>query len=398
MGLKEFIAMTGGAILAHRLRSFLTMLGITVGIAAVTLLTSIGEGIHKFVLDEFTQFGTNLIAITAGNTQTHGIPGVFRTVRPLSLDDSEAMRRLPNVLAVVPFIQGNAEVEAGKKGRHSYIYGVGPEVPQVWRFKVAAGRFLPPDDPRAARAYVVLGAKVARELFPNTTPLGQRIRIGTSRYRVIGVMEVKGQFLGFDMDDAVYIPAARAMELFNRNGLMEIDILYKAGVSSETVVKNIKRMLIARHGREDFTIITQDQMLETLGSILNVLTFAVAAIGSISLFVGGVGIFTIMTIAVNERISEIGLLRALGARQGQILVLFLGEATILSVIGGITGLVIGTGGAWLLSITIPALPVHTPWVYVFVAMGAALAIGLIAGVLPAHRAARLDPVEALRTE
>ncbi len=263
---------------------------------------------------------------------------------------------------------------------------------------VKSGRFLPDDDPTAPRAFAVLGSKTRDELFGSRNPLGQRIGIGGNRYRIIGVMESKGTILGFDVDDTVYIPTARGMELFNRNSLVEIDVLYQEDANADKVVESIKRSLIARHGREDFTITTQQQMLDVLGSVLNVLTFAVAAIGGISLLVGAIGIVTIMTIAVNERTNEIGLLRALGARQGQVLSLFLGEAIVLAALGGISGLVLGIGLAQFLHFALPALPVHTPWLFVVLAEAIAIVIGLAAGVLPAFRAAHLDPIEALRTE
>jgi putative ABC transport system permease protein len=263
---------------------------------------------------------------------------------------------------------------------------------------VAQGRFLPDDDPRTARAFVVLGSKVKRELFGNDNPLGRRVRIGSEKYRVIGVMHSKGQMLGFDLDDAVFIPAGRALALFDRESLLEIDLLYSAGANSQDVSKDIKQMLLARHGSEDFTITTQDQMLDVLGSVLNILTIAVGALGGISLLVGAVGILTIMTIAVHERTAEIGLMRALGAGRRQVLVLFIGEAIVLASLGGLAGLVIGTGGAWLLGTLVPTLPTHTSWIYVFYAELSAAFIGLIAGVLPARHAARLDPIDALRAE
>lgn len=387
------------SLMSQRLRSFLTALGIAVGIAAVVLLTSIGEGVHRFVLSEFTQFGTNLIAVTPGKAITAGMSGaLISNVRPLSINDALALESIPKVLGVVPFVQGNASVESSRRSRRTYIFGVGSKVPEVWQMHVSFGRFLPDDDPRAARPFAVLGSKVRQELFGDTNPLGRRIRIGGERYRVIGVMESKGQMLGFDLDDAVYIPAARALSLFNRESLMEIDLLYAAGAGAGQVAERARKLLIDRHGSEDFTITTQEQMLEVLGSILNILTLAVGAVGGISLLVGGVGILTIMIIAVNERTAEVGLLRALGAGRRQILALFIGEAVVLASIGGLAGLVIGTGGAWLLGIAVPALPTHTPWSYVVLAELLAAVIGLAAGVLPAVRAANLDPIEALRAE
>jgi len=388
-----------GALSSQRMRSFLTALGIAVGIGSVVLLTSIGEGIHKFVLSEFTQFGTNLIAVSPGKTTTAGISGaIISNVRPLSIDDAMAFERHPEILGVVPFVQGNAPVEFGKRSRRAYIFGVNSQVPTVWQMKVASGRFLPDDDPRTARAFTVLGTKVRDELFGSANPLGQRIRVGGERFRVIGVMESKGQMLGFDLDDAVYIPTAKALAMFDRESLMEIDLIYADDSRVDEIVKSVKTLLMDRHGAEDFTITTQEQMLDVLGSVLNILTLAVGALGGISLLVGSVGILTIMTISVNERRPEIGLLRAIGAGRGHILTLFIGEAVVLASIGGFAGLVIGSGGAWLLGAIVPALPTHTPWLYVVLAETLAVFIGVLAGVLPAHRAANLDPIEALRTE
>ena len=395
---RDFLTLTLRSITAHRLRSVLTALGIAVGIAAVILLTSIGEGIHRFVLQEFTQFGTTLVAVNPGKATTAGTSmGVFGTERPLSIEDAEALQRLPFVKAVVPFVQGNAEIEADSRRRRTSVYGSGPQMPEAFSMTVRSGRFLPADDPTAPRAFAVLGSKLRQELFGETSPLGRRITIGGSRYRVIGVMESKGTVLGFDLDDTVYIPAVRALSLFNRDSLFEIDVMYREKVAVDTVVAGIKRTLTARHGKEDYTVTTQQQMLDVLGSILNVLTFAVAAIGGISLLVGAIGIVTIMSIAVNERIHEIGLLRALGATRGQVLSLFLGEAVVLAAIGGVSGLALGVGVAWLLHAAISALPAHTPLLYVGLAEGLALCIGLAAGVAPARRAAGLDPIEALRT-
>ncbi|MBN2906819.1 MAG: ABC transporter permease, partial [Rhodobacteraceae bacterium] len=179
MAVREIIALSLRSVAANRLRSSLTALGILIGIASVVLLTSIGEGIHRFVLAEFTQFGTHLIAVTPGKTTTFGISGAtIGTVRPLSLADAEALKRLENVIAVVPLVQGNARVEAGARQRRVSVFGVGSAVPEVWKIQVASGRFLPADDPRAPRAFAVLGSKLRDELFGGENPLGQRIRVG----------------------------------------------------------------------------------------------------------------------------------------------------------------------------------------------------------------------------
>jgi len=395
----DFLRMGLGSLTAHALRSVLSALGIAVGIAAVILLTSIGEGINRFVIAEFSQFGTNIIAVHPGKTKTRGASvGIFASDRPLTIEDSVALGRIPSVLYSVPAVQGTAEVNAAGRSRRVTVYGVGADFPAAFNIKVASGNFLPDDDPEQARAFVTLGSKVRDEIFGDTNPLGSRVEIGGSRYRVIGLMESKGQVLGVDLDDTVYIPAGRALELFNREGLMEINVVYVPGANVDTVVDGIHKTMLSRHGREDFTITPQQEMMDVLSSVLDVLTFAVGALGGISLLVGGVGILTIMTISVTERTNEIGLLRALGAKRRQVMSLFLGEAILLSSIGGLLGLALGIGIAQLLTLLAPALPVNTPWLFVVLAEAVALTIGLAAGVYPATRAARLDPVEALRTE
>lgn len=399
MSARDFLLLSLRALAANRLRSFLTLLGIAVGIAAVILLTSIGEGLHQFVLREFTQFGTNLIEVTPGKRGTRGgPPGLPSTARALTLDDATALAHLPEIKAVTPVVFGNAEVDAGGRLRRTMVYGVGADMLQVFTMQLAAGRFLPADDSTNPRAFVVLGAKLKQELFGAANPLGERLRIGGERYRVIGVMAPKGQFLGTDLDDVAYIPAGRALSLFNRDGLVSINLAYQEGASVEEVAERVRQTLENRHGRVDFTLTTQADMLATLSNILGVLTAAVGALGGISLLVGGVGIVTIMTIAVAERTSEIGLLIALGARRRTVLGLFLGEAVMLSAAGGLCGLALGAGFAQLIGLALPALPVHTPLRFVVLAELLAVLIGLLAGVLPARRAARLDPVEALHAD
>jgi putative ABC transport system permease protein len=350
-------------------------------------------------VSEFTQFGTNIVSVTPGKTQTlGGSIGALGNVRPLTVDDAEALRRAPRILTTNAMMQGNAEVEGTGRKRRTTIYGVSPSFAEAFRFEVALGEFLPQDDPRAPRSLAVLGSKMSIELFGDASPLGQSIRVGGQRYRVVGVMRPKGTTLGFDLDDTVFIPTAKALELFDRDSVFEIQLHHEEGARIAEVVEGIRRIMIARHGEEDFTITTQQQMLDTLGSVLNVLTFAVGALGSISLLVGGVGIFTIMTIGVRERTAEIGLLRALGAEKGQVLRVFLSEAVVLSAIGGVAGLLVGIAIAAALDLAVPALPVSYSPLFIVLSETLAVAVGLVAGILPAMRASGLEPVEALRTE
>jgi putative ABC transport system permease protein len=386
------------AIGSSRLRSLLTMIGIAIGICAVTLLTSIGEGIRVYLLDSFSQFGTRIVAVTPGRTTTHGVAGLLSTVRPLSLDDAYSLSRLPHVEAVVPVVQGTAKIEAGRYARDTDVYGVGPDMARAWRFGVAKGRFLPDEGLENSRYFVVLGSRVRRELFQARNPLGEFVRIGGSRFRVIGTMQEKGQLLGFDLDDAIYIPADLGLAMFNRESLMEVDVVFRASITSTRIADRIRTHLRERHGDEDFTLFTQEDMLASLDKILTMLKFAIAAIGSVALVVGGAGVLTIMSTALRERIEEIGLLRALGCTRRQILLLFLGEAVALSALGGMLGLAAVALTVASLHAALPDLPVVLDPAYLFLALLLSGTIGLLAGIVPALNAAALDPIEALRSE
>jgi len=238
MLLPDLIRLTNSSFLAYRMRSFLTGLGIAIGIAAVILLTSIGEGLHQFMLAEFSQFGTNIITVQPGKTQTHGgNVGIFGSVRALTLEDADALRRLPYVESVIPGLMGNAEVKANGRTRRSMVLGEGQDFGKLFTMKVQSGSLWPDEDNEQARALVVIGSKIHQELFDGVNPLGSYLRISGQRYRIIGVMEPKGQILGMDMDDAVFIPAARAMELLNRSGLMEVNVSYRSDVEAEKVIR-----------------------------------------------------------------------------------------------------------------------------------------------------------------
>jgi len=398
--LRDAIALAWGAISAHRLRSTLTVLGIVIGIASVILLTSIGEGTRRFVLSEFSQFGTNVLGVEPGNVRTTGIPSsLLSTIHDLTLEDALSLLRVPGVESVVPIAVGAGLVEHGNRGRNVYVYGVTADAPAVWKFGVRQGRFLPPGDPREGAAVAVLGTKLRHEIFGDEQALGSYIRIGGERFQVIGILEPKGQFLTFDLDDTAYIPVSRALALFNRRGLMEIDILITPDAAAAPIATGIRRTLMARHrNEEDFTVVTQDEMLSVLGNVMDVVNLAVGGIGGISLLVGAIGILTMMWISVNERRAEIGLAKALGAAPRQILMLFLAEAAALAIAGGILGVLVGVGAAWGLRLIVPGLPLATPLRYVVAALVVSTAVGLASGVLPARRAAALDPVDALRAE
>jgi putative ABC transport system permease protein len=395
----DLFRLATGALAAHRLRSFLSMLGIAIGVAAVILLTSIGEGTRVYVLSQFTQFGTNIMAVNPGKSKTLGIPGVLGgTQRKLTIDDAEALARIPGIETMVPVTMGLARVEAGERGRSVSVLGATPDLPALWKFGARQGSFWAKGDPRQGGAVAVLGPKLARELFGDASPLGELVRIAGARFRVTGVMQPKGQMMGFDVDDIAIVPVASALRIFNQDELFEIDLIYGSMNETERVAAEVRRVLSSRHGEEDFTVTTQAAMLDVFGKVMDVVTMAVGAIASISLLVGATGILTMMWIAVGERVGEIGLLRALGATAGQVQAVFLAEATVLASLGGAFGIGAGLGLGALLRLLVPGLPVETPVRFVLAGLATSVATGLVAGVAPARRAAALDPIEALRAE
>lgn len=397
MHLPDTLSIAFGSVMARRGRSGLSLLGIAIGVAAVIVLTSIGEGIRHFILTEFNQFGTNLLSITPGNVKTLGIPGVLGgTTHKLTLDDAEAIREIDGIERVVPMIAGNARVETDGRGRSVSVFGVTAETPMHWKVSVRQGSFLPEGDARRRQAVAVLGPKLKQELFADANPLGRFVRIAGYRFRVLGVMSPKGHLLGFDIDDAVYVPVASGMSMFNLDELMEIQIAFTYGRQVDHVEEDIRQLLMERHrGEEDFTITTQAAMLETLDGVMNVVTTAVGIIAGISLIVGAIGIMTVMWMAVKERTAEIGLLKATGATSRQIYQLILLEALMLAVLGGGVGLGIGVTLATILPHVVPRLPTHLHTGYILAALSISTLTGITSGLLPAHRAASIDPVQAL---
>jgi putative ABC transport system permease protein len=396
----DLLRLSSGAMRGHPTRSGLSMLGIGIGVAAVVLLTSLGEGARRYIVAQFSQFGTNVLSINPGKIETGGIPGAFGgTTHKLTIEDSEALSRLAAVQSVVPMAMGQARVEGNGRGRSVLIYGTTSALPKVFTFEIGQGSFLPPGDPRRGGSVAVLGPKLKRELFGEENALGHFVRVGGARLRVIGVMAPKGRILGFDIDDAAYIPVATAMRLFNLDELQEVDVLFSHEGMTASVSEAVRRLLTERHGgKEDFTLSTQTEMLEVFGRVMDVITLSVAVIAAISLLVGAIGIFTMMWISVGERVGEIGLMRALGATSRQVHGIFLAEAMLLTTLGGAAGLIFGLAIMLLVRLTVPGLPLAAPIEYVLAALVMSVVAGVVSGVSPARRAAALEPVEALRAE
>ncbi|UCO98159.1 ABC transporter permease [Metapseudomonas lalkuanensis] len=395
---RDGLGLCGSALSSQPLRSLLTLLGVAIGIAAVALLTAMGEGVRNRVLDSFAQFGTRVVTVRPGTLPTGGIGGILASARPLTIADADALGRLPHADAVVPIIQGNGDIQAEGRQRRVDILGTGSQLAEAWRVHMALGQFLPPSRDGRTPPYVVLGAKLATELFGGASPVGQRVRVGGMSFRVIGVMASKGNLLGFDLDDIAYIPVDWAESLFNREGLVKIHVLFDDSTPAEPFADAVHRLLVERHGREDFRMTSQGDLLGSLNRILATITLGIAALGGVSLFVGAVGILTIMTTTVGERTAEIGLLRALGAAPRQVLALFLVEATLLSLLGGVLGLVMVGVMLGLLQLMLPGLPLSLSPPLVLLALLLSVLVGMGAGLAPARRAARLRPVDALRLE
>lgn len=394
----NILRFAGEALAGHRLRTGLSIAGLAVGIAAVVTLTALGEGARRYVIAEFNSLGSNLLVVLPGRVETTGAFPFGGVTHDLTLDDVRALdARLERIAHIAPISTGSETVRYGGRGRQVAIIGTSSELQQVWRIELSAGQFLPPGDLDQGGAQVVLGAKVARELFDAESPLGEVVRIGDWRFRVIGVLAPRGRALGvFDLDDLVMVPVSTAMSMFNRSSLFRINMEIRSREEMHAAGEEVKDLLAERHRARDVSIMSQDALIEAFGAILRALTLALGGIASISLLVAGVGIMNVMLVSVAERRSEIGLLKALGVTNRQILSAFLAEAVLLALAGGLTGLVAGYGSVRLLVYVYPAFPATPPLWAVAAAITMALVVGVGFGVWPARRATRLDPVVALQ--
>lgn len=386
------------ALAGARVRTALMLLAMTIGVASVMALTALGEGARRFVVGEFASLGTHLLIVIPGRAETSGGPPPLTgaTPRDLTLDDARSLERVHAIKYVAPVMVGKAPLSFKQREREIVILGSTATLYPVRHLSMGVGRFLPEGDARRAGAVCVLGYKVKEELFGNQPALGQRVRIGDRRFRVIGVLAEQGQSLGTDIGDTAIIPVASAQALFNRESLFRILVQARSREDIPRAKRGIIETIKARHdGEDDITVITQDAVLATFDAIFTALTLGVAGIAAISLGVAGVLIMNVMLVSVSQRTAEIGLLKALGSPPALILRLFLAESAMLSLIGALSGLGVAYGGVWAMMRVFPDFPLQIPAWSIGAAFGIALGSGLLFGVAPARRAARLDPVEAL---
>jgi putative ABC transport system permease protein len=388
-----------GSLRGSPTRTLLMMLAMSIGVAAVVILTALGEGARRYVVNQFSSLGTNLVILLPGRTETAGIgPGMMtgQTPRDITLDDAEALLRSTAVKRIAPLAIGSATLSLDALNREVVVLGSTSDLLEVRHMGMGMGRFLPVGDIHETASVCVLGKKIRQELFGNVQAVGQWVRLGDRRFRVIGVMSSQGESMGFNTDEVVIVPVASAHQLFNTSGLIRVLVEAKNRDVIEQAKRDAEEIMMQRHaGERDVTVITQDAVLATFDRILTALTMAVGGIAAISLAVAGVLIMNVMLIAVAQRIKEIGLLKALGAPGSQIRNLFFAEAALLSSIGSLAGLALGYAGSAIIGQIYPSLPVSPPWWAVLAACGTALGTGILFSVWPARRAARLDPVAAL---
>ncbi len=396
MNPSDLLRFSFGGLRGHRLRTVFSLCGVAIGVASVILLTSLGEGARLYVTGEFSSLGTNLLIVIPGKTETFGAtPFVNTAPNDLTVADATALaREIPQLEKVAPVAMGTAPAQFGERSRDVTVFGTTHDVLEIRSLKMGVGRFLPPDELDAP--VCVLGAKVQRELFGNRNPLGEMIRLGEMRFRVIGVLAPRGTSIGLDLDEVVDIPVDAALRLFNRTSLFRILAQVRSHRDMDLTRDAVVALLTERHdGEEDVTVLTQDAVLSTFDQIFHALTAALAGIAAVSLSVAGIGIMNVMLVSVSERTREVGLLKALGVTRRQIVGVFLIEAALISTAGGLLGLATGLGAGRLLRYLIEGFPAEPPAWAVAAALVVSVTVGLLFGSLPARRAAALDPVEAL---
>ena len=395
----DLIRFARDAATGSPLRSTLLVLAMAIGVAAVVVLTALGDGARRYVLAEFSSLGSNLVIVLPGRTQTGGFsPGnaITSTPRDLTIDDAQALQRAPAVRRLAPLAIGTSEISVGGKLREVMVAGTTVQFLEVRRLKLAQGRFLADSDWRRGPAEAVIGAKIRDEMFGAEPALGRLVRIGDRRFRVVGVMAASGQGLGMNTDELAIVPVSLAQAMFNSNTLFRILIEAHSREAIEPAKAQVAQILRQLHdGEEDVTVITQDAVLATFDRLLGALTLGVAGIAAISLAVAGILVMNVMLVSVAQRTGEIGLLKALGATGATIRTAFLAEAVMLSLAGALLGYALGQGGAALIRQLYPTFPAWPPDWAVIAGLLTALATGVVFGVLPARRAARLDPVQAL---
>ena len=388
-----------GAATGNRLRTVLLMLAMSIGVAAVVVLTALGDGARRYVINEFSALGTNLVIVLPGRSQTGGFSPqnvITGTPRDLTVEDALAVRRGTAVRRAAPVVVGTSEISAAGRLRETIVVGTVAEYYAVRNFSMAQGRFLPEEDWARGSPVIVLGAKVRAELFGSTPALGQFVRIGDRRFRVIGVLGTTGTGLGMNTDELAFVPVATAGQMFNTNTLFRILVEARNREAVPIAKDQVREIIKARHGgEEDVTTITQDAVLATFDRLLGTLTLGVAGIAAISLAVAGILVMNVMLVSVSQRTGEIGLLKALGATDAAVRDAFLTEAAMLSFAGALVGYALGQLGAWIIRLLYPTLPAYPPQWAVIAALATSLVTGLLFGALPARRAAALDPVAAL---
>lgn len=395
---RDIVGFAATALLEHRRRTLLSLLGVAIGATAVVFLTGLGEGARAFVQGEFETLGSNLVIVVPGKNETAGaFPGVGGVPNDLTLDDARVLQReLRGIQSVVPLSLATDLVSYRERRRQLAILGTTRDFFAVMNLELARGSLLPESDFERGAGVVVLGNQSARELFQDRDPIGEVVRVGDARMRVIGVLAERGTQLGQNIDDSVFAPVASVMQTFNRSSLARVLIELNAYADADGVAGQVIAIMADRHDEEDVTCITQAAVMDSLGGILRTLTLAIGGIAAISLAVAGIGIMNVMLVSVSERTPEIGLLKAVGARGRDVLAVFLTESALLSAAGGLVGLALGRAGLQLVEVVYPAIQATTPLWIVLAVLAMTISTGPLFGVLPAWRAMQLEPVSSLR--